>query len=142
VRNNLALFSCAALRAAAIAALAATLVSCASTSSLRVARNAEASQNYDIAVAEYTKLLRENPDNRDARMGLERAKLRSSQDHFTKARRLTATGQLEEALVEYQLADALATARQGGHSRRRQDAARIADCAEPQRAAARRRPAR
>jgi general secretion pathway protein D len=104
VRNNLALFSCAALRAAAIAALAATLVSCASTSSLRVARNAEASQNYDIAVAEYTKLLRENPDNRDARMGLERAKLRSSQDHFTKARRLTATGQLEEALVEYQLA--------------------------------------
>jgi general secretion pathway protein D len=104
VRNNLALFSCAALRAAVIAALAATLVSCASTSSLRVARNAEASQNYDIAVAEYTKLLRENPDNRDARMGLERAKLRSSQDHFTKARRLTATGQLEEALVEYQLA--------------------------------------
>ena len=94
----------AALRAAVIATLAATLVSCASTSSLRVARNAEASQNYDIAVAEYTKLLRDNPDNRDARMGLERAKLRSSQDHFTKARRLTATGQLEEALVEYQLA--------------------------------------
>ena len=72
-----------------------------------MARNAEASQNYDVAVAEYTKLLRENPDNRDARMGLERAKLRASQDHFTKARRLTATGQLEEALVEYQLAGEL-----------------------------------
>ncbi len=40
-------------------------------------------QNYDIAVAEYTKLLRENPDNRDARQGLDRAKLRASQDHFT-----------------------------------------------------------
>ncbi len=61
-------------------------------------------QNYDIAVAEYTKLLRDNPNNRDARQGLERAKLRASQDHFTTARRLAATGKLEEALVEYQLA--------------------------------------
>ena len=81
-----------------------TMASCATTGSLRVARNAEAAQNYDLAVAEYTKLLRENPDNRDARMGLERARLRAAQDHFTKARRLNATGNLEEALVEYQLA--------------------------------------
>jgi len=84
--------------------LVATMVSCASTASLHVARNAEAAQNYDVAVAEYTKLLRENPDNRNARQGLERAKLRASQDHFTKARRLAATGSLEEALAEYQLA--------------------------------------
>jgi general secretion pathway protein D len=103
-RNNLALFSRAALRAAVIGTVAAVLVSCASSGSLRVARNAEASQNYDAAVAEYTKLLRDNPDNRDARQGLERSKLRASQDHFTKGRRLTATGKLEEALVEYQLA--------------------------------------
>src|SRR5687768_3445076 len=86
------------------ALLVATLVSCASTGSIRVARNAEASQNYDIAVAEYSKLLRENPNSREARQGLERARLRASQDHFTKARRLTSTGTLEEALVEYQLA--------------------------------------
>ena len=82
----------------------ATIVSCASTGSVRVARNAETAQNYDLAVAEYTNVLRKNPDNRDARMGLERAKLRASQDHFTKARRLNATGKLEESLVEYQLA--------------------------------------
>jgi general secretion pathway protein D len=69
-----------------------------------VARNAEAAQNYDLAVAEYTKLLRDNPDSREARLGLERSKLRASQDHFTRARRLSATGKLEEALVEYQLA--------------------------------------
>lgn len=100
VRNSLA--SCS--RVALAAALVATLASCASTGSLRVARNAETSQNYDLAVAEYTKLLRDNPNNRDARQGLERAKLRASQDHFTKARRLAATGSLEEALVEYQLA--------------------------------------
>jgi general secretion pathway protein D len=86
--------------------IAGTLVSCASSTggSLRVARSAESTQNYDIAVAEYTKLLRENPDSQDARQGLERARLRASQDHFTKARRLASTGNLEEALVEYQLA--------------------------------------
>ncbi len=98
--NNLA----SPARLALAALLVATLVSCASTGSVRVARNAEAAQNYDLAVAEYTKLLRDNPDNRDARQGLERAKLRASQDHFTNARRLNATGKLEESLVEYQLA--------------------------------------
>ena len=79
-------------------------MSCASSGSIRLARNAETSQNYDIAVAEYTKVLRDNPNSREARQGLERAKLRASQDHFTTARRLASTGSLEEALVEYQLA--------------------------------------
>ena len=80
-------------------------VSCATGSgSLKIARNAETTQNYDLAVAEYTKLLRENPDSREARQGLERAKLRASQDHFTTARRLSTTGKLDEALVEYRLA--------------------------------------
>lgn len=88
-----------------LALAALLLASCASrTGSLRVARAAENNQNYDIAVAEYTKLLRDNPNNRDAKLGLERARLRASQDHFTKARRLAATGRLEEALVDYQLA--------------------------------------
>jgi len=89
--------------------LAALLVgiaaSCATGSgSIKVARNAEMSQNYDLAVAEYTKLLRANPDSREFQQALERAKLRASQDHFTAARRLSAEGKLEEALVEYQLA--------------------------------------
>src|SRR5690349_8388694 len=91
-------------RIALAVVIVGTVVSCASTASIRVARNAELSQNYDIAVAEYTKLLRKDPNSREARQGLERAKLRASQDHFTTARRLTSTGKLEEALVEYQLA--------------------------------------
>ena len=86
------------------ALVAVTLASCASTGSVRVAHDAELSQNYDIAVAEYTKVLRKNPNSREAVQGLERAKLRASQDHFSKARRLNGTGKLEEALVEYQLA--------------------------------------
>lgn len=79
------------------------LAACATTGSLRMARHAESTQNYDIAVAEYTKILRGNPDHREARVGLERSKLRASQDHFTRGRRDAATGRLEEALVEYQL---------------------------------------
>jgi len=89
---------------ALIIAVTITLASCASSGSIRTARNAESQQNYDIAVAEYTKLLRDNPNNREARQGLERAKLRASQDHFTTARRLATTGKLEDALIEYQLA--------------------------------------
>src|SRR5436190_14766449 len=91
-------------RLALVALVALTLSSCASTNSLKTARNAETTQDYDLAVAEYTKLLREDPGNREARQGLERAKLRASQDHFTAARRLSSIGKLEEALVEYQLA--------------------------------------
>ena len=34
----------------------------------------------------------------------ERVQLRAAQDHFTRARRLEATGKLDEALVEYQIA--------------------------------------
>ena len=84
------------------------LVACASGGgSLRLARNAEAEQQYDVAVAEYTKTLRAHPENRDARQGLERARLRASQDHFTTARRLSAIGKLEEALVELQIASEL-----------------------------------
>src|SRR6185436_1744107 len=64
----------------------------------------ELAQNYDVAVAEYTKALRADPNNHGARQGLERAKLRASQDHFTTARRHAALGKFEEALVEYQLA--------------------------------------
>jgi general secretion pathway protein D len=93
-----------AFRVASVVLITALLASCASSGSIRTARNAETQQNYDIAVAEYTKLLRENPNSREARQGLERAKLRASQDHFTTARRLATTGRFEQALVEYQLA--------------------------------------
>ncbi len=103
-RNSLLSFT----RVALLVAVAVTAVSCASSGgSLKSALDAEMSQNYDLAVAEYTKILREKPNSRDARQGLERSKLRASQDHFTRARRLAATGKLEEALVEYQLAGEL-----------------------------------
>ena len=77
---------------------------CATNAALRDARLAEAQQDFDRAVIEYTKAVRANPDDRNTRASLEQAKLRAAQDHFTRARRLASVGKLDEALVEYQLA--------------------------------------
>jgi general secretion pathway protein D len=71
---------------------------------LRAGQRAEALQDFDRAVVEYTKVLREKPDNRDARQGLERTKVRSSLEHLTRGRRYENSARLDEALVEYQLA--------------------------------------
>jgi general secretion pathway protein D len=89
---------------AALAALGLLLHGCASSGALTTARDAETRQDYDSAVAAYTAVLRKDPDNKDARFGLDRAKLRASQDHFARGRRLSSTGKLEEALIEYQIA--------------------------------------
>src|SRR5262245_27418724 len=91
-------------RTAAVVLLAIGLSGCATATITRSARDAERRQDYDVAVVEYTKLLRMDPDNADARLSLERAKLRASQDHWTRARRFSATGKLDQALVEYEVA--------------------------------------
>src|SRR5262249_6873381 len=80
---------------------------CASSAMFRHGRDAEPRQYYDRAVIEYGKAVRQNPDNADARLALERAKLRASQDHFSRARRFAALGKLDQALVEYEVASEL-----------------------------------
>ena len=67
-------------------------------------RQAEQLQDYDRAIVEYTKVLRSQPDNREARQALDRARLRAAADHYARGRRLEAGGRLDEALVELQLA--------------------------------------
>jgi general secretion pathway protein D len=91
------------LLAAAIWATAA-MGGCATNAALRTARTAEAQQDFDLAVVEYTKVLRARPNDRTARAALEQVKLRAAQDHFSRARRLASIGKLEEAMVEYQIA--------------------------------------
>ncbi len=86
------------------AALAAGLAGCASATSLHVAQQAENAQEYDRAVVEYTKAVRENPNDKFARAALDRVKLRSAQDHTVRGRRLVALERYEEAVVEFQLA--------------------------------------
>lgn len=94
-------------RALAAAVLAVTLAGCATGSALRAGQQAERLGEYDAAVVEYTKAVRQRPNDINRRQALERAKLRASESHFSKGRRLASTGRLEEALVEYQLASEL-----------------------------------
>ncbi len=89
---------------AACLVAAATLSACATGGAVQTARLAEQRQDYDLAVAEWTKAARQRPDDRTVRLSLDRAKLRASQDHFARARRHAATQHTDEALVEYQLA--------------------------------------
>src|SRR5882762_8210576 len=93
-----------ASRLAALLALTIALSGCATTGTLRSGQLAEQGQDYDRAVAEYTAALRRHPDDRTLQVSLQRAKLRAAQDHLARARRLEATGKLDEALVEYQIA--------------------------------------
>jgi general secretion pathway protein D len=67
-------------------------------------RDAEIRQDYDRAVAEYTRAVRLKPNDTGARTSLERARLRAAQDHYQRGRRLAAVAKFDEALVEYQLA--------------------------------------
>src|SRR5690349_24590702 len=89
--------------------LAALLVSalaagCAASGALHRGQAAERRQDYDVAVAEFTKAVRLKPDDTNARVALDRAKLRASQDHFYRGRRQAAVGKLDLALAEYELA--------------------------------------
>ena len=93
-----------ACRLAAPLAFTIALAACATTGTFRSGQLAEQAQDYDRAVAEYTAALRKHPDDRNLQLSLQRAKLRASQDHLARARRLEATGKLDEALVEYQIA--------------------------------------
>src|SRR5688572_27515845 len=76
-------------------------------SGLRAGERAEVAKNYDLAVVEYTKAVRANPDDNEARIALERARLRAAQEHAFRARTLAGAERYEEALGEYQLASEL-----------------------------------
>jgi general secretion pathway protein D len=81
----------------------ASAMGCASGAVGR-ARVAEQQQDYDRAVVEYTQALKEHPADKEARLALDRARVRASQQHFQRGRRLEAVGRYEEALLELQVA--------------------------------------
>ena len=76
------------LRAGAVALVLAGSFGCASSAGLRSAHRAEQALDYDRAVVEYTKVVRADPANREARTALDRVKQRAAQDHAYKGRRL------------------------------------------------------
>jgi general secretion pathway protein D len=83
------------------------LTGCATNAAIRAGMTAETQQDFDRAVVEYTKVVRDRPDDRTARAMLEQAKLRASQDHLSRGRRLASVGKLDEALLEYRIAGEL-----------------------------------
>ena len=87
--------------------LTVALSGCATTAALRSGERAELAQDYDRAVMEYTRALQADPANRGAQQGLERSRLRSAQNHFTRGRRFYADGRINEALVELRLSEEL-----------------------------------
>src|SRR5437870_13786996 len=89
---------------AALLLLCLFATGCAASTAARQGRVAEHGQDYDRAVVEYTKALRLRPNDTDTRLSLERAKLRASEEHFQRGRRLAGVEKLDEALVEYELA--------------------------------------
>jgi general secretion pathway protein D len=93
--------------AAASLLLCLAAAGCASSAALRHGREAERRQDYDRAVIEYTKAVRQRPDDTTARLALDRVRLRASQDHFVRGRRFSSTGKLDQALVEYEVASEL-----------------------------------
>jgi general secretion pathway protein D len=94
------------------AALAATIAGvafsgCATSSALRRGQKAEIAADYDRAVIEYTRAAQEKPNDRNITLSLDRAKVRAAEAHFGRGRRLAATGRLDEALNELQIANEL-----------------------------------
>jgi general secretion pathway protein D len=83
------------------------LTACATSNSVRRGERAERAGDFDRAVVEYTAAIRKNPEDRNARLGLQRVKVRASQAHFFRGRRLVAADRFEEALAEFQLASEL-----------------------------------
>jgi type II secretory pathway component GspD/PulD (secretin) len=87
-----------------LACLAVTLAVGGCAPSLKQARTADELRDFDLAVAEYTRVLKADPDNREARLGLERARLRAAEAHLARGRRLAAQGRSADAVMELQLA--------------------------------------
>ncbi|MBA3885707.1 MAG: hypothetical protein H0X67_08235, partial [Acidobacteria bacterium] len=93
--------------AATLLALALLASGCAASGAMRAGQGAERAQDYDRAVVEYTRALRQDPANVAARTALERVRLRASQGYYFRGRRLAAAERYEEAAIEFQLASEL-----------------------------------
>ena len=77
---------------------------CATAAPYQQGQRAERVLDYDRAVVEYTKAVREKPDDNTARLALDRTRLRAAEQHFFRGRRLAALERYEDALIELQIA--------------------------------------
>jgi len=98
------------LRLCGALAVVAALSACATSGATQKGWQAERQLDWDRAVVEYTAAVRANPADQNARLALERAKLRATQIHVANGRRFASLGKVEEALIEYQIASQLSPA--------------------------------
>jgi general secretion pathway protein D len=84
--------------------LLAWLVGCTSHQLYREAQLAEQQEDWDRVVVLYLELLDKQATNIHYRTGLLRAKIRASQEHFERAKKLHEAGARERAMLEYQQA--------------------------------------
>jgi general secretion pathway protein D len=80
------------------------LAGCATSSAFRLGESAEHRQDYDRALREYSRALKNDPDNVTYKAAFDRARLRAALAHQIQGRRLLQTGQYKEALDEFRLA--------------------------------------
>ncbi len=92
------------MKRAALSWLLLGLLGCASSGAFHAGQRAEKRGDLDLAVLQYAKALKAQPENRGYRSSLERARLRASAAHAAAGRRLAARGLYKEALDEYRLA--------------------------------------
>ena len=92
------------MRRLVIVALAIAAAACATSGAFRAGERAERREDYTTAVREYSRALKNSPNNLTYRKSLERARLRASDEHAAAGRRLAARGLYKEALDELRLA--------------------------------------
>jgi general secretion pathway protein D len=89
----------------ALAALAVmALFGCATSGAFRAGEKAERLRDWDRAVLEYSRALKNDPDNLGYQKALERARLRAAESHAHAARMLIGRGLYKEGLDEFRLA--------------------------------------
>jgi general secretion pathway protein D len=90
--------------ALAAAALAGLSFACAAGNAYRGGQSFAERGDWDLAVARFTKALREDPKNLKYKIALENAKTQASQAHTEKARKHLQAGNLEKAKEEFGIA--------------------------------------
>lgn len=90
--------------ALALAFTAGFLGAGCAANALTQAKKADTMRDYDVAIANYMKVLRTHPQNSQALAGLERAKRLGSDSHLLQGRRLASQGRTSDAVLELQIA--------------------------------------
>lgn len=77
---------------------------CASNAAFRNAELALKNKNWDVAVAEYSRALAQDPNNAEIKLKLGMAKLFASRSHYEEAKRMEDAKKLQEAVMELEVA--------------------------------------